>query len=104
MVLTDFYQAFDTVCFKTMLKKFYKLDFPKTILNGSLAIYLVKHNSHKLMTPNHTSNCHSLEYLKDQSLGQESSICVYQTFETTLIYSHLVLNMLMTHLSTPTVQ
>ena len=26
MVLADFSKAFDTVCFKTTLKKFYKLD------------------------------------------------------------------------------
>ena len=32
MVLTDFSKVFDTVCFKTTLKKFYKLGFSKNYL------------------------------------------------------------------------
>ena len=32
MVLADFSKAFDTVCFKTTLKKFYKLGFSKKYL------------------------------------------------------------------------
>ena len=32
MVLADFSKAFDTVCFKTTLKKFYKLGFSKNYL------------------------------------------------------------------------
>ena len=36
MVLADFSKAFDTVCFKTMLKKFYKLVFSKNDLKWLL--------------------------------------------------------------------
>ena len=32
MVLTDFSKAFDTMCFKTTIQKFYKLGFSKTFL------------------------------------------------------------------------
>ena len=71
MVLADFSKAFDTVCFKTTLKKFYKVGFSKNYLKWLLSyIYLVEHNSFKLMTLNHTANCHSLEHLKDRSLGR----------------------------------
>ena len=71
MVLADFSKAFDTVCFKTTLKKFYKVGFSKNYLKWLLSyIYLVEHNSFKLMTLNHTANCHSLEHLKDRSSGR----------------------------------
>ena len=53
MVLADFSKAFDTVCFKTTLKKFYILVFSKNYLKQfSLAIRLVEQNSYKLMTLN----------------------------------------------------
>ena len=37
MVLTDFSKVFDTVCFKTTLKKFYKLGFSKNYLKWLLS-------------------------------------------------------------------
>ena len=37
MVLADFSKAFDTVCFKTTLKKFYKLGFSKNYLKWLLS-------------------------------------------------------------------
>ena len=39
MVLADYSKAFDTVCFKTAIKKMYRLRFSKTFLTG-LANYL----------------------------------------------------------------
>ena len=38
MVLADFFKAFDTVCFKTTLKKFYKLGFSKNYLKWLLFV------------------------------------------------------------------
>ena len=37
MVLADFSKALDTVCFKTTLKKFYKLGFSKNYLKWLLS-------------------------------------------------------------------
>ena len=67
MVLADFSKAFNTGCFKTTLKKFYKLGFSKNYLKWLLS-YLSGRT--QFVQIDDSSNCHSLEYLKDRSSGR----------------------------------
>ena len=60
MVLEDFNKAFDTVCFKTAIQKFYKLGFSKTFLKWLLS-YL-RDRSKFIQIDNKSSRCMSTKF------------------------------------------
>jgi hypothetical protein len=63
MVLADFSKAFDTVCFKNVIRKLSRLGFSKPGLFGSATIYLIANITPRLMTGNHLQFVLSLEFL-----------------------------------------